>query len=91
MRVNRIVGQATYSLDDVLKFRRGVYDTWYDSRITVKDGMNQDEIADEIIRELKFGSHINKSEKVQRPNSRNSNISNVQVKEYKDMSRVNDM
>ena len=39
MRVNRIVGQASYSLDDILKFRRGVYDNWYDSRITIKDGM----------------------------------------------------
>jgi shikimate kinase len=39
MRVNRIVGQANYSLDDILKFRRGVYDNWYDSRITVADGM----------------------------------------------------
>ena len=69
MRVNRIVGQSSYSLSDILQFRRGVYEKWYDSKIKIYDGMRQDEIADEIIRELKFGVQMNTStEEVEHPN-----------------------
>jgi shikimate kinase len=91
MCMDRLVGQANYTLEEILKFRRGVYDNWFDSRIMVEDSMTQEEIADEIIRELKFGSHVDKkAEKIQNPNSRESTISNVQVKEYRDMHRINE-
>lgn len=91
MRVNRIVGQAEYSLDEILQFRRGVYDNWYDTRITVRDGMTQAEIADVIIEELMKGVEQEEHDKIPNLNPRKNSISNVQVKEYKNMQRVNEM
>jgi len=45
MKVTRIVGQATTSLKDILEYRSGKYDTWYNKRLVISSGESVENIA----------------------------------------------
>ncbi|CAF1366614.1 unnamed protein product [Didymodactylos carnosus] len=52
MKIDRIVGQSTKSLADILAYRQSIYENSYDIRIIVNDGQTQIDIAHVICREL---------------------------------------
>jgi threonine synthase len=52
MKVDRIVGQSTSSLKDILKYRHNFYENGYHVRIMTSDGDDIDEIAHRVVAEL---------------------------------------
>lgn len=52
MKVDRIVGQSTKSLKDILQYRHGIYESKYDVRVMTTDGEDIDQIAKRIANEL---------------------------------------
>jgi threonine synthase len=48
MKVDRIVGQASTSLQEILKRRETVYEDFYDVRVIVEKGANVNRIADQV-------------------------------------------
>eukprot|EP00698_Gefionella_okellyi_P000727 TRINITY_DN10654_c0_g1_i1.p1 TRINITY_DN10654_c0_g1~~TRINITY_DN10654_c0_g1_i1.p1 ORF type:complete len:674 (+),score=139.82 TRINITY_DN10654_c0_g1_i1:16-2037(+) len=52
MKVNRIVGQDTKSLADILKYRRSIYDTCYDTRVLIEPGASVSEVTQAVLGEL---------------------------------------
>jgi threonine synthase len=49
MKVDRIVGQATNSLSDILDYRTGFYERSYDARVLVEPGASVQRIGDQVL------------------------------------------
>ena len=52
MKVDRVIGQATKSLQEILKDRSDVYEQGYDLRVLVERGATVEQIADLVIGQL---------------------------------------
>ena len=52
MKVCRIVGQATKELGDILEYRRGIYEKYYDIRILIGNDETVEAIAAKIAETL---------------------------------------
>jgi shikimate kinase len=48
MKVDRIVGQATKPMEEILAYRKLFYEQWYDIRIPICEGDTPEQIADMI-------------------------------------------
>lgn len=53
MKVDRIVGQSSNSLRDILRYRQNFYENKYDIRIMTTEGEDVQTIADRILKELR--------------------------------------
>jgi len=52
MKVDRIVGQSTKSLKEILEYRTEIYENSYDIRVLVEKGATIDQIANQVIDQL---------------------------------------
>eukprot|EP00457_Paulinella_chromatophora_P001455 gb/GEZN01001457.1/.p1 GENE.gb/GEZN01001457.1/~~gb/GEZN01001457.1/.p1 ORF type:complete len:830 (-),score=128.25 gb/GEZN01001457.1/:495-2984(-) len=57
MKVNRIIGQATMSMSEILDYRRAFYELYYDARILIGSGDSAETIAEEVFRVLTRPQH----------------------------------
>lgn len=53
MKVDRIVGQNSKCLEDILDYRKSFYEYFYDLKILIKDNCDFDRIAEELIKKFK--------------------------------------
>eukprot|EP00808_Paulinella_micropora_P030139 g37169.t1 len=58
MRVNRIIGQASRSMEEILTYRRSFYESDYDARVLIGSGQTTEQIAMEALRVLKRPQHF---------------------------------
>lgn len=58
MKVDRIVGQATQSLSEILSYRSSVYNSNYDLRILVEVGANVQRVTDMVLDQLNKDQHF---------------------------------
>ena len=49
MKVNRIVGQSTRPISEILEFRRSIYEKYYDIRVIIEDEESIESVANKII------------------------------------------
>ena len=59
MKVDRIVGQTTGTpMADILAYRQGFYERWYDVRVLLRRGVSVQETADCVLEELSRGDEF---------------------------------
>jgi hypothetical protein len=61
MRVNRIVGQSSRTLDEILTWREHIYENSYDIRILIGQNDSPVDIAKQIFRQLHAQSQMYRS------------------------------
>ena len=52
MHVDRIVGQSTRTLNDILAWREHIYEKFYDLRVLISKNQTPTQVAEQIIRQL---------------------------------------
>eukprot|EP01083_Nonionella_stella_P087769 244302_1 len=62
MKVNRIVGQSTKSLEEILSWRHNIYEDSYDIRIVIEDDESQESISNKIVHLLQNEIGANKQQ-----------------------------
>ena len=70
MRVDRIVGQSTRTLAEILAWREHIYEKSYDLRILIGENETPLEIAEKIVRQLDQHAHLYRSTRDQRHTDR---------------------
>ncbi len=49
MKVDRIVGQSTRSMEDILRYRQSFYEKFYDLRVTIPVGLSQQAVSELVL------------------------------------------
>ena len=77
MKVTRIVGQNTKTLNEILDYRRNIYEKYYDIRIIIGKSDTPEEITEEIIKAIYRDQRYISTRQIQDENTKYYSFENV--------------